>query len=93
MRLDPTSSTVWRLRGWKLSRRWARHNFGLIWSRNIQQSPAVMSSRSNPTASTYYSSYTARDRDRLRRLQLENLGWGFHRIWSTDWFMLREEEI
>jgi len=24
---------------------------------------------------------------------LENLGWTFHRIWSTDWFWRREEEI
>lgn len=41
----------------------------------------------------YHSSYTARDRDRLRKQQLENLGWRFHRIWSTDWFMRKEEEI
>jgi very-short-patch-repair endonuclease len=39
---------------------------------------------------TYHSSHTARDRDRLRRQQLENLGWRFHRIWSTDWFMRKE---
>jgi very-short-patch-repair endonuclease len=42
---------------------------------------------------TYHSSYTARDRDRLRQQQLENLGWRFHRIWSTDWFLRKEEEI
>jgi very-short-patch-repair endonuclease len=42
---------------------------------------------------TYHSSYTARDRDRLRQQQLESLGWRFHRIWSTDWFMRKEEEI
>jgi very-short-patch-repair endonuclease len=42
---------------------------------------------------TYHSSYTARDRDRLRQQQLENLGWRFHRIWSTDWFMRKEEEV
>ena len=42
---------------------------------------------------TYHSSYTARDRDRLRQQQLENLGWRFHRIWSTDWFMRKEGEI
>ena len=42
---------------------------------------------------SYHSSYTARDRDRLRQQQLENLGWRFHRIWSTDWFMRREEEL
>lgn len=42
---------------------------------------------------SYHSSYTARDRDRLRQQQLENLGWRFHRIWSTDWFLRKEEEI
>lgn len=42
---------------------------------------------------SYHSSYTARDRDRLRQQQLENLGWRFHRIWSTDWFVRKEEEI
>ena len=42
---------------------------------------------------TYHSSYTARDRDRLRQQQLEGLGWRFHRIWSTDWFMRKEGEI
>lgn len=42
---------------------------------------------------TYHSSYTARDRDRLRQRQLEALGWKFHRIWSTDWFMRKTEEI
>jgi very-short-patch-repair endonuclease len=42
---------------------------------------------------TYHSSATARDRDRLRQQMLENLGWTFHRIWSTDWFFHREEEI
>ena len=42
---------------------------------------------------TYHSSYTARDRDRLRQQQLERLGWTFHRICSTDWFLRRDEEI
>jgi very-short-patch-repair endonuclease len=42
---------------------------------------------------TYHSAPTARDRDRLRQQQLEALGWRFHRIWSTDWFLRREEEI
>ena len=36
---------------------------------------------------------TARDRDRLRQQQLENLGWRFHRIWSTDWFLRRDDEV
>lgn len=35
---------------------------------------------------TYHSAKSARDRDRLRQQQLEELGWKIHRIWSTDWF-------
>jgi len=42
---------------------------------------------------SYHSSATARDRDRLRQTHLQKLGWRFHRIWSTDWFYNREDEI
>lgn len=34
---------------------------------------------------TYHSSRTARDRDRLRQIVLEDIGWKIYRIWSTDW--------
>ena len=36
---------------------------------------------------SYHSGATARDRDRLRQLVLEGLGWELHRIWSTDWWL------
>jgi hypothetical protein len=42
---------------------------------------------------SYHSSATARDRDRLRQHVLENMGWKFHRIWSTDWFRMPKEQI
>nr|MCU0256520.1 AAA domain-containing protein [Vicinamibacterales bacterium] len=42
---------------------------------------------------SYHSAPTARDRDRLRQQHLEALGWRFHRIWSTDWFLRRDEEV
>lgn len=42
---------------------------------------------------TYHSALWARERDRLRQDVLENLGWSFHRIWSTDWFYRRQPEI
>jgi very-short-patch-repair endonuclease len=42
---------------------------------------------------TYHSSLWARERDRLRQEVLEGLGWRFHRIWSTDWFHRRDDEI
>ena len=41
----------------------------------------------------YHSALWARERDRLRQGILENLGWRFHRIWSTDWFHHRSREI
>lgn len=41
----------------------------------------------------YHGALWARERDRLRQDILENLGWRFHRIWSTDWFHHRKREI
>ena len=42
---------------------------------------------------SYHSGSTARERDRLRQEQLEARGWTFHRIWSTNWFKNRDEEL
>ena len=42
---------------------------------------------------TYHSALWARERDRLRQQVLEHLGWQFHRIWSTDWFYQRPDEL
>ena len=41
---------------------------------------------------TYHSAVWARERDRQRQEILENHGWRFHRIWSTDWFYRRPQE-
>ena len=35
---------------------------------------------------TYHSAKSARDRDKLRQMVLEGLGWRIYRVWSTDWF-------
>ena len=42
---------------------------------------------------THHSALWARERDRLRQDVLENLGWRFLRIWSTDWFYRRDDQI
>ena len=42
---------------------------------------------------SYHSQPTARERDRLRQELLENRGWKFHRIWSTDWFRDPDLEV
>lgn len=41
---------------------------------------------------SYHSAATARDRDKLRQMVLERLGWTVHRIWSTEWWCNRERE-
>ncbi|WP_186251772.1 DUF3320 domain-containing protein [Burkholderia gladioli] len=42
---------------------------------------------------TYHSGATARDRDRLRQVVLEGLGWTLYRIWSTDWWLNSAAEV
>tara|TARA_R110002072_G_scaffold302710_2_gene487566 strand:- start:53610 stop:58475 length:4866 start_codon:yes stop_codon:yes gene_type:complete len=42
---------------------------------------------------TYHSARWARDRDRLRQAVLENHGWSLHRIWSSDWFQSRNDQV
>ena len=42
---------------------------------------------------SYHAAKSVRDRDRLRKMILENLGWNIHRIWSTDWFRDSRREI
>ena len=41
----------------------------------------------------YHSGITVRDRDRLRQMILEGLGWEIYRIWSTDWFADSDREM
>ena len=41
---------------------------------------------------TYHSSRSARTRDRARQRLLEQKGWVFHRIWSTNWLMCPGDE-
>ncbi|WP_121938610.1 DUF3320 domain-containing protein [Eilatimonas milleporae] len=36
---------------------------------------------------TYHSSASARERDRLREMVLNGLGWKIVRVWSTDWWV------
>ena len=40
----------------------------------------------------YHRAKNARDRDSLRQRVLENMGWQFCRVWSTEWYRNREVE-
>jgi hypothetical protein len=41
----------------------------------------------------YYQARSARDRDRLRRQELEKLQWNIHRMWIIDWYYNKEREL
>jgi very-short-patch-repair endonuclease len=41
----------------------------------------------------HFKSGSVRDRNRLRQVVLDGMGWRIHRVWSTDWFRGREREI
>jgi len=40
----------------------------------------------------YHAIKSTRDRDRLRQGVLERMGWGFYRLWSTDWIRNNKAE-
>jgi very-short-patch-repair endonuclease len=42
---------------------------------------------------SYHRAHSARDRDRLRQEHLERLGWRFHRVWASDWFTDRTDQM
>jgi very-short-patch-repair endonuclease len=41
----------------------------------------------------YHSSAYARERDKIRQVVLENLGWKLLRVWSTDWWTHRVKAL
>ena len=43
--------------------------------------------------SNYHRSATARDRDRLREMILNDLGWRIRRVWSTEWWADAESAL
>jgi hypothetical protein len=54
--------------------------------RNLQQ-------LRRPPSVTYHRAATARDRDKLRQMILEGLGWKLHRILSTDWWHNSDAQV
>jgi very-short-patch-repair endonuclease len=80
-------------KGISLLPQWGVSSYGIDMVAQHPQQPGRFVLAIECDGASYHSLPTARDRDRLRQQQLEALGWRFHRIWSTDWFMRREKEI
>ncbi|BBM83359.1 ATPase AAA [Candidatus Uabimicrobium amorphum] len=80
-------------RGMKLLPQFGVGNYKLDFAVQHPKKPGLKVLAIECDGVTYHSAYTARERDRLRQQQLEAIGWNFCRIWSTDWFLRKEEEI
>ena len=80
-------------RGIKLIPQWGASKYRIDFVAQHPERPGRFVLAVECDGASYHSAPTARDRDRLRQQHLEALGWRFHRIWSTDWFMHRESEI
>ena len=80
-------------RGIKLLKQWgaSRYRIDLVAQHPEEPGRHVLAIECD--GATYHSAQSARDRDRLRQQHLEALGWRFHRIWSTDWFNNRVDEL
>ena len=60
-----------------------RVDFGIV----HPDKPGVYLAGVEADGAQFHSSATARDRDKLRQVALENLGWRILRIWSTEWWL------
>jgi len=94
--LNPFESDVFETlteRGVRLIPQWgtSRYRIDMVAQDPLRPGRFVMAIECD--GASYHSAYTARERDRLRQQQLEALGWRFHRIWSTDWFLRKSEEV
>ncbi len=80
-------------RGVPLVPQWGTSGYRIDFAAQHPQQPNRMVLAIECDGASYQAVPTARDRDRLRQQHLEDLGWRFHRIWSTDWFLRRQQEI
>ena len=94
--LNPFEADVFETlaeRGMKLIPQWGTSRYRIDMVAQDPSRPGRFVMAIECDGASYHSAYTARERDRLRQQQLEALGWRFHRIWSTDWFLRKPEEV
>jgi very-short-patch-repair endonuclease len=82
-----------RKRGWKIQTQIGASKFKIDLGIYNPNEPGSFLAGVECDGATYHSSPTARDRDRVRHIILENMGWKLIRIWSTDYFLNPENVI
>jgi very-short-patch-repair endonuclease len=76
-----------RKKGWKVRTQVGVSKFRIDLGVVNPDAPGVFLAGIECDGASYHSSPTARDRDRVRQVILEGLGWKLLRIWSTDYFI------
>ncbi|GGA77197.1 DNA helicase [Neiella marina] len=76
-----------REKGWKVQTQVGVSKFRVDLGIIHPDRPGVYLAGVECDGATYHSSPSARDRDRVRQVILENLGWNILRLWSTDYFV------
>lgn len=75
-----------REKGWKIQTQIGVSKFRIDLGVIHPEHPGTYLAGIECDGATYHSSPSARDRDRVRHIILENLGWTLIRLWSTDYF-------
>jgi superfamily I DNA and/or RNA helicase/very-short-patch-repair endonuclease len=82
-----------RSRGWKIQTQVGVSKFRIDMGIVNPDKPGKYLAGIECDGATYHGSPAARDRDRVRQIILESLGWNIIRIWSTDYFIDSESII
>lgn len=76
-----------RQRGWGIQTQVGVTKFRIDLGVRHPDKPGVYLAGVECDGAAYHSSPSARDRDRVRQIILEGLGWRLLRLWSTDYFI------
>ncbi len=92
---DFEQAVAWALRdkGWKVQTQIGVSKFKVDLGVTHPDLPGIYLAGIECDGATYHGSPSARDRDRVRHIILEHLGWQLVRLWSIDYFQDPEEAI
>ncbi|MCP1339269.1 DUF4011 domain-containing protein [Idiomarina sp. M1R2S28] len=76
-----------RVKGWKIQTQVGVSKFRVDLGVLHPDRPGKYIAGIECDGATYHGSPAARDRDRVRQIILESLGWNIVRLWSTDYFV------
>ena len=82
-----------RVKGWKIQTQVGVSKFRVDLGVLHPDKPGKYIAGVECDGATYHGSPAARDRDRVRQIILENLGWNIVRLWSTDYFVDPESAV